>query len=210
MNQTGINPETELINNTFYQLLVNFPAWKNSVDNTVPNGVQLLKDNYRRELKAAMIEAGINSDAMIQVGIRRARASGKPFLPAPGEFCEWCKPTPEDCGLPGVEKAFQEARIEVGKGQKIRKWSHVAVYLAAQNTSIYDLKRILNNDKIYKDVKSRFTEEYGKLVKRVMAGEELTTAPEHRIERKPPPGKTKRSEAVASNAMSNIMGLFND
>jgi hypothetical protein len=47
-------------------------------------------------------------------GVEKCRLSGRPFAPSVGEFIEWCKRSPEDCGLPYVNDAFVIAgRINV-------------------------------------------------------------------------------------------------
>jgi hypothetical protein len=147
---------------------------------------------------------------MINHGMAKVRAMNSPWLPSPGEFCEWCKPSVEDYGLPSIEDAFNEARTEVGKHASLRKWSHDAVYLASVDTSFFDLKNLSDKSFQYKEVKARFSENYTKIVKRVQSGEVIKIKKENRIEQQPAISDTPQSKAAANSAVTNIMGLWND
>jgi hypothetical protein len=57
-------------------------------------------------LKVFML-AGINTVEQIQHGLNKCYLMTKPYVPNPGEFVEWCKPSAEDLGLPDVHKAFE-------------------------------------------------------------------------------------------------------
>jgi len=140
--------------------------------------------------------------------MKKARAAGKPWLPSPGEFCEWCKPTAEDYGLPSLESAFKHARSECGKSVQIRRWKHQAVYLASSATGTYDLKSLADNDKNFKYVKARFTEEYNLLVERVIDGEVLEVPPEHRVEATKPWGRVQESKHAGEKSLSNLKNMF--
>lgn len=142
--------------------------------------------------------------------MKKARATGKPFLPSPGEFCEWCLPTSEDIGLPSLEDAFNEARRESGKGCQIRQWSHQAVYKAASETGFYDLKTLADNNSLYKDTKRRFTTNYKELVKRVMDGEVLEVPPENRISAPKKTTRTNKSLEAGESTLNNLKGMFDD
>ncbi|UKY39252.1 hypothetical protein KFZ74_22465 (plasmid) [Pantoea dispersa] len=40
---------------------------------------------------AAFVENGIASKEQLSAGVQRARTSGSPFWPSPGEFIQWCR-----------------------------------------------------------------------------------------------------------------------
>ena len=194
----------DFVNKTLGGLMANFPAWKNSVLN---NPEEYLK-SYRRELIQAMQENGVNSDTMIAMGMKRARANGKPFLPAPGEFCEWCQPTPEDYGMPSPFDAFQEAMKKAGQHQSMRDtWSHNAVYLAAANTGFYELKKTGESDQRYRDIKKAFEAHYKRSSDKVIRGGILSVPPEHRVEVQKPI-VTASSKSIGDSALNKLMGMF--
>lgn len=156
-----------------------------------------------------MVELNINSDLMISKGMSVARSTTKPFLPGAGEFCSWCLPTAEDAGMPRLEDAFTEAREQAGRGLQVRNWSHPAVYKAATETNLYELKTVANNDPGYRALRKRFEDHYADLTKKVLAGEMLQVNPENRIA----PQKVKqtpRSKDAGEKTLNNLMGMFDD
>ena len=128
----------KLVNKIVSELTAAKTAWKSSV----VGKPEVYLASYKTQLLNALSETGIGSGEMIALGMERARADEKPFLPSPGQFCKWCQPTPEDYGMPSAFDAFQEALKKSGQHQTVRDpWSHNAVYLAAKNTGFFELNK---------------------------------------------------------------------
>lgn len=157
-----------------------------------------------------MIENNVSSDLMVKMGMAKARATREPWLPSPGQFCEWCKPTAQDLGLPSIEQAFNEARIELRMHSAYRKWSHPAVYLAAASVGIFELKSLGDRSGQYKEIRSRFAAAYNEEIERVKRGEIVEIPKENRIASQPEPTDTPRVKAAGSTALANIMGMYDE
>lgn len=54
----------------------------------------------------AFILAGINNTDQLRHGLKHCLLLERPFVPSPGEFIAWCKPKPEDIGLPDLRTAY--------------------------------------------------------------------------------------------------------
>ena len=156
-----------------------------------------------------MLEMGVNTDTMIQVGISKSRKSGTAFLPAPGAFCKMCLPGVEDYGMPTLSMAFKEARDKAGMSQNLRKWSHQAVYLAAASTGFFGLKSCVDGTHEARELRSLFKEHYERLTEKVMNGEELTVAPENRIE-KTKFVATKQQKREAEIARESVLSILSE
>lgn len=103
----------------------------------------------------------------------RCRQSGTPFIPPPGEFIQWCQPSPEMLGLPALATAFREATRNAHPAMAGRgKWSHDAVWHAAKECGFENL------NKLPSDASSKlFERNYTIAVRRLMAGEPLQKMP---------------------------------
>lgn len=158
----SVSAETaEVVNRLFEELQAIFPAWRYSCP--TDKAVEIAKKNWIK----AFVDEGINSIEQIQLGLKLARKSKNPYMPATGVFIDWCKPSPEDCGLPSREDAFAEAIANLGTFITA-KWSHPAVREAVKATSCYVLRS--NSEK---DARAAFYRNYGLLVERVIRGENL-------------------------------------
>ena len=102
------------------------PAWKQALS------TQQEYNEYRAELIIALYEGGIRTNEQIKEGLKKARACSSPFLPSVGQFVEWCKPGPEETGIPTPEQAYIDAAHQ--------RWTHPIVYLAAKKVGVYDVK----------------------------------------------------------------------
>jgi hypothetical protein len=129
---TYVKPESllspqdiELINRLFRELKAIFTAHKQAIST-----IEIENDAKKSWVKG-LHEAGINSEAQIQLGLKRARSSGRYFFPEIGLFCDWCKPLPEDVGLPSTEDAFKSALKDYRYLGDLSK-CHIAIYLAAR------------------------------------------------------------------------------
>ena len=78
--------DMEFMNELFRNLKGCFPAWGVHLKNTA------VQDETKRQWLQSFRENGINSDALVKLGMIEARKQTTDFLPSPGKFGEWCKP----------------------------------------------------------------------------------------------------------------------
>ena len=126
-----------VINALFSQLAGIFPAFNKAWPTSVE--FEAAKKNWL----LALVENNINTMNKLQIGLKKARALGKPWVPSIGEFIEWCKPTLKDYGLPEPFEAYREAcrkAIDI-KYNSNPSWTHQAVYDAASKTGMFELEK---------------------------------------------------------------------
>jgi hypothetical protein len=123
----------ENINNVFARLKAIFPAWRSAY----PDDAALAE--AKKIWVLGFIDAGISSTEQVAAGMRKARLSGTDFFPSVGKFISWCRPQPEDIGLPPVASAYQEAAYHAGHPSR-HTWSHGAVYEAGRRVGWYHLR----------------------------------------------------------------------
>lgn len=156
-----------VINDLFRDLRSICTAWKQAWPD------QATYTASKQQWLTAFLEAGISSPEQLQFGLMRCRQSGVAFIPPPGEFIQWCQPSPEMLGLPPLAVAFREAcrnahPAMAGKG----KWSHDAVWHAAKECGFENLNRLAT------DLSSKlFERNYTIAVRRLVAGEPLQRMP---------------------------------
>jgi hypothetical protein len=156
-----------VINDLFRDLRSICTAWKQAWPD------QATYTASKQQWLTAFLEAGISSPEQLQFGLMRCRQSGAAFIPPPGEFIQWCQPSPEMLGLPTLSAAFREAcrnahPAVAGKG----KWSHDAVWHAAKECGFENLNRLAT------DLSSKlFERNYTIAIRRLVAGESLQRMP---------------------------------
>lgn len=150
-DQTG-----EVVEKIFRQLQGIFPAYKQAwPDDKALNAA-------RRNWTMALIDAGISDIEQVRYAILQCRRSGSPFAPSVGQFIAWCKPSPEQLGLPAAEDAWMQALMA--------KYGHEAVRLAAIETGLFDLRGARQDDK---SLRSRFDRAYEIIVRRAQESQPL-------------------------------------
>lgn len=92
-----------VINLLFAELKAVHPAWRHAWPD------KATEDAAKVSWTKAFTAAGMRSIEQIRYGIERCRQSGSPFMPSVGQFMDWCRPTPENMGLPSVERAYRQA-----------------------------------------------------------------------------------------------------
>ena len=107
---------------------------------------------------------------LIAIGVRRCQRE-KDWPPSAPEFLRLCQPTPEECGLPSVAKAWQEANEHAGSPNH-HPWSHRAVYLAGRAAGWFEM-RSAATPQDQRDAKVRFANAYGALVEKVVLGQPI-------------------------------------
>ncbi|WP_224107259.1 replication protein P [Vreelandella aquamarina] len=124
-------------------------------------------------------ELKLLAPAQLAIGLRRvrqrvqdaARQGDTAWPPMPAEFAALCQPRPEDMGLPTEAEAWREATANAHQpGQ--HPWSHEAVRMAGAAVGWWELTHGGGESRASRQ-ESRFRKEYGALVNRVLAGEQL-------------------------------------
>ena len=107
-----------------------------------------------------------------------------PTLP---EFRALCTPTAEDLGLPTPDAAYREAAM----ADRDHRWSHPAVYAAAQAAGLFELRRLPES-------KSRpmFERAYEIVARRVLAGEQFDAPIPQALEKLPTPARPETVSAA--------------
>lgn len=117
------------------------------------------RDLWLRDLKSKGI-----SDEQIRFGLDACVELEWP--PSVGEFIRWCKPRPEQFGIPDVDTAYREAAKAVSVGWGEHTWSHPMIYHAARSIETFEWKNL--GDRVLRPM---FERAYQILASRVMAGE---------------------------------------
>jgi hypothetical protein len=192
--QVQVDPRTKsVIDGLFVRLKGLCPGWRQSWPTDADEGAA------KREWLAAFMLNGINDDRQLRGGMRALQAKRRQFVPAVGEFVEWCF-SPEALGLPDFESAYKQAVRNTHPASAGRaKWSHPAIYHAAIASGFYSLQR-LERDLGLK----RFTEKYMDQCRKIGQGIALEPVP---IAELPAPFKPATPE-VASNELAAIRKLI--
>lgn len=154
-----------VVNALFEELKAIHPAWRQAWP------TQKSENQAKRSWTKAFTSAGMCSIEQIRYGIERCRANGSPFMPSVGEFLNWCRPTPENMGLPSVERAYLQA-CAASHPAAYSGSLHPAVWHAACETGFYLLAR-------QPESKSRpaFERAYALTIEMIIRGEPLREIP---------------------------------
>ncbi|MGX4726136.1 replication protein P [Pseudomonas corrugata] len=155
------------INNLFAELRSIRSAWRQAWPD---------KETYReskRQWFQAFLEEGICTQGQIDFGMAQVRKHPGDFIPSPGQFIEWCKPTPEMIGLPPLAAAHREACRNAhpsmaGQGQ----WSHGAVWHTAKECGFESLNKLDTALSL-----KLFERNYAITIRRLLAGLPLQPMP---------------------------------
>jgi hypothetical protein len=134
------------------------------------------KETYqasKRQWFKAFIEEGVCTQGQINFGMTQVRKQPGDFIPSPGQFIEWCKPTPEMLGLPPLAAAHREACRNAHPGMAGQgKWSHDAVWHAAKECGFESLNRLDSTLSL-----KLFERNYTITIRRLLAGQPLQAMP---------------------------------
>ena len=144
----------------FSRLFVIYPSFKSQVssDEELVDFMSI----WAEELEKRNI-----SFDRIKIGLDRAIASQSDFLPGIGKFIGYCKPTPEELGLPSPDNAYEEACKNAHK-QSDLMWSHEAVKDSAVKITLHRLKC---EARMYTE--SSFKKHYAEIVEDFVDGNRL-------------------------------------
>lgn len=161
------NTLVSAINDLFKELRSIRSAWRQAWPD---------KETYqssKRQWFQAFIEAEVCTPGQIAFGMSQVRKHPGDFIPSPGQFIEWCKPTPEMLGLPPLGKAHREACRNAHPGMAGQgNWSHNAVWHAAKECGFENLNRLAVDLSL-----KLFERNYAIAVRRLLAGQPLQTMP---------------------------------
>lgn len=154
---------TVLVNSLFKEIRACCSAWERAWGAT--GDLEAAKIQWVK----AFIENDIRDWQQVEYGLRGLRAYGKDFVPSPGAFLGWCRPKPEDLGLPAVDIAYTEACTKSHPSARSgARWSHRAVYQAAIEVGM-DCLASLSREVSLK----LFTHAYRVITRRAMDGKAL-------------------------------------
>lgn len=143
-----------LVDRLFVQLKTVFTA----ADQTVFRD-QDAEKRTKQQWVLAFHENGILTIEQLVPGMRRARASEKPFWPAPGEFIKWCQEgSAKDLGLPDVDSLMTEFRRYCNERSLYDSaenfpWSHAVMYwiipemrteMTERNLTMGEIRKLAN------------------------------------------------------------------
>ncbi len=177
----------------FIELQSIFPAWRQALPTTEHLNAA------KRQWFRAFQESNICTSKQLAAGLRKARAEGGDFWPAPAKFVAWCKPTAEDFGLPTFEAAYREVSSKCGYVGFV-EWSHPAVYHAICQVGLFDFGQMTHERAL-----SAFKNAYKLTVEAVMRGEPLPEVPKA-IERKEPEKAKPEVAHGHLSAMKKLLG----
>lgn len=134
------------------------------------------KETYqasKRQWFQAFLEEGICTQGQINFGMAQVRKQPGDFIPSPGQFIEWCKPTPEMLGLPPLAAAHREACRNAHPGMAGQgKWSHDAVWHTAKECGFESLNKLDTSLSL-----KLFERNYTITIRRLLAGLPLQPMP---------------------------------
>ena len=189
-----------IVNGLFKSLQAAKPAWKNAFPDD--ESLRLAKKTYVKGL----IESGVTDHRMITAGMKRARADASPWFPAVGQFIEWCKPRPEDLGMPDSNAAWLEC-CNNSHRKSAHNWSHPGAHEAGSRTGWFAMSRGEVKEAV-------FAKNYADVIREVSEGAvfEVPKMPssddQKQLENDPSGFKTKTQRAIAANkaAMAGFRG----
>lgn len=127
-----------VVNALFRTLKATFPAWKQAWPTADAEAAA------RREWIKAFAAAGIRRVEQLRWGVEACRASDSDFMPSPGKFVAWCRPSAQQLGCPAVEQAFLQA-CQLAHPAADRSSAHPAVWHAAHEAGLHALGTLPEN-----------------------------------------------------------------
>ena len=125
------------INELFKELRLIRSAWRQAWPD---------KETYQAakvQWMQAFLDEGIRTQGQIEFGMVKARKQVSDFIPSPGQFVEWCRPTPEMLGLPPLVVAHREACRNAHPSMAGQAtWSHDAIWHTAKECGFESLNRL--------------------------------------------------------------------
>lgn len=188
----------DFINDLFRALKACYPAWRQAFSTE-----QEYKD-ARLMWTRAMAEAGIRSMEQVRKGVEAARRDPSDFMPGPGKFVQWCKPSPDELGMPTMPNAWREV-CDNCHHILDHEWSHPGVYEAGRRMGWFVL-RTSGGDR------RDFAKHYAEVVEEITNGVvfELPSDTGNLLEchRNGTEIRTEQNKAAAADALAKLRGSF--
>jgi hypothetical protein len=166
-NETALDPHVvEVINRLFVFFRTICRGFEKQYYET-----KLLNAEKTQWIRAFM-DLGFNSLEKVKLGIKKCRLQSPINTPTIGQFVEWCTPTAEEIGTPGVENAYEEACRNSSPYNRDKIWSHQAVYHAYSMCNSFDLTNLPK-----KNTFPIFEHNYKRTLQMINRGEELKEIP---------------------------------
>lgn len=184
-----------VINALFAELKAVHPAWRHAWPDKVT------EDAAKVSWTKAFTAAGMRSIEQIRFGIERCRQSGSPFMPSVGQFMDWCRPTPENMGLPSTDSAYLQACAASHPAADTSDL-HPAVWHAACETGLF----LLANQP---ESRSRpvFERAYAMTVELILQGEPLREIPKALPAKVTKPKNLEAGNAALSALKRKVSGV---
>ncbi|NYZ69354.1 hypothetical protein H0A36_25375 [Endozoicomonas sp. SM1973] len=162
LNSAGVGKQTkDFITRVFDFIKGAKPAWKYSFPDEHSEAFAKV------EWTKGFAENNITQIEQLKAGLRKVRKDPSPYFPSCGQFIGWCKPDPEDFGLPMSHTAYYEA-CKNAQVPSRAQWTHNAVFAAGQATGWYELRR-----RPEQEIYPVFKRNYEVACRKVVSGEEL-------------------------------------
>lgn len=180
----------QVFNELFKQLRATFPAsMANFKDQEDLN-------EFKRQWTKAFAENNIRTIDQINAGMKIARQQENPFLPAPGQFIQWCKQGESlAVGLPNEDQLYELYREYCKmRGWREMKWPSNACYWMV--TKIYSEMR--SKSLTDSEVKKLCAKELRVMTARIKSGETIPAPVKQIPQLHIPTSKEKSLEHLAS------------
>ena len=163
-----IDEETKkIVNYIFKRLKGIIPAFNVTAADEEELGI------IKNEWALGFIQSGLSDLRMIELGLDRLRLQENTFMISIGQFIKLCRPTPEDLGIPSLEKSYEEAcRRSHPFGDTDWSKSHKVVYHAWKQTGSHMLANFPKENSF-----PVFERNYQATVNMLLDGKELEDIP---------------------------------
>jgi hypothetical protein len=148
--------DLKVIELLFERLEAIFPGFKANYKTSASLAVA------KKEWLTGLIEGRIDAPEKLKRGLTTCRASACRFPPSIGEFIAWCKPKPQEIGLPSAKEAYLEACGNSYQYGAKKNWTHPLVYHARKEIGAEYLMHTLEKEafKLFEQVYFALLEEF--------------------------------------------------
>lgn len=199
MDNQPTKESAEVINWLFKELRSNFTAFKQAWPD---------QESYNQAKKTwlkAFVLSGINRIEQLQHGLNKCYLMEKPFVPTPGEFIAWCKPSAQDLGFPSTEEAYM---ISITMNRQFSDYKHKDDRVdAVIRHAIGQIGSMSYREMKIENAKKTFKTYYDISLRQFIEGE-LTIIPRALPEKaEPHPADKPRTDEARQRAMDAIRGM---
>lgn len=150
---TLLDQTTHVVHELFKILPGIFPAFRQAY----PTETEF--NAAKREWVKGFLQHHINNFEMLNQGLSKLRALNTPFIPSIGQFIALCQPSPEDLGLPSMEKAYKNAVSNAHPSSHHKNWACDEVKEAVKRIGSYNFSHMTE-----KEAKKAFESVYKEII----------------------------------------------